>query len=65
MARYRSHAVFVGHVNEHKDFCRAFGSVDYYPTANYLELATVIDGSLLFGDWLKARANAKLAYDCK
>lgn len=47
-AQYGSQAVFVGTPHEYDAFCKEVGPVDYQPTADYLELARVIAGSVLF-----------------
>jgi hypothetical protein len=38
----------VGSPGEHADFIERFGDVPYHPTANLLELASVIAGSRIF-----------------
>jgi hypothetical protein len=40
--------VFVGLPDEHEDFCKSYGNIDYYETRNFLEMAEVINGSKLF-----------------
>lgn len=45
---YRGAAAFVGHPQEHADFCNAVGPVSYLHTANMLKLAEVIAGCELF-----------------
>lgn len=47
-AQYGRQAVFVGLPQEHEDFCKEVGPVDYFPTNNYLDLARVIAGAVLF-----------------
>jgi ADP-heptose:LPS heptosyltransferase len=46
--RYSGKIVFIGLQNEHEDFEKNFGHIDYYPTANFLDLARVIAGADLF-----------------
>jgi len=48
LERYRGQIIMVGYPQEHRDFCRAFGDVPYYPTTDYLHLARVIAGGKLF-----------------
>lgn len=45
---YGRSAVFVGMPKEHQEFSQAVGRIEYYPTADYLELARVIAGCSLF-----------------
>jgi len=45
---YGDRLLFVGHEQEHADFCNNFGVVDYQPTKNLLEVGGLIAGSLLF-----------------
>jgi len=40
--------LFVGTEDEHNEFCRVFGRVEYAPTKNLLELAEIINGANLF-----------------
>lgn len=46
--KYRKEAIFIGLPEEHEDFCRRFGNVLRWPTADYLDVAQVIAGSKLF-----------------
>lgn len=46
--KYGKDAVFIGTVEEHKDFCKDVGDVQYHKTNNLLEVAQVIEGSELF-----------------
>lgn len=48
LAKYGRYAVFVGMPDEHQNFCAEIGPVDYFPTEDYLELARVIAGAVLF-----------------
>lgn len=45
---YRNEMVFVGHPDEHARFCTHLGPVPYYATADFLELARVIAGAVLY-----------------
>lgn len=45
---YREKILLVGTDEEHKDFCRDNGDVEYYPTQDFLEVAQLIAGSALF-----------------
>ena len=40
--------LFVGLPDEHAAFCSQFGSIDFRPTANFLELAELISGCEIF-----------------
>lgn len=46
--KYRCRLMFVGLRHEWREFCSMFGYVEYQPTANMLEVAEVIAGSLMF-----------------
>ncbi len=46
--QYGKEAVFVGGEDEHREFTGRYGSVSYYRTSTYLELAEVIAGAVLF-----------------
>jgi len=46
--RYRDEAVFIGGADEHACFVRQFGSISYWRTRTFLELAQVIQGAVLF-----------------
>ena len=46
--KYRWEIIFVGHPQEHADFCTYVGPVSYYPTQDYLHLASVIAGCELY-----------------
>jgi len=48
LAEYRNEIIFVGHPEEHTEFCTYIGPVPYYPTHDYLHLAQVIAGACLF-----------------
>jgi hypothetical protein len=48
VGRYGKEAVFVGEDAEHRDFTERYGSVPYFKTRTYLELAEVIAGAVLF-----------------
>jgi len=45
---YGSRLMFVGLPIERADFCSNYGEVEYVPTSNMLEVARLIQGSLLF-----------------
>lgn len=45
---YGAALMFVGHPDEHQAFCEQFGTVDYRPTENLLEVAQLIAASELF-----------------
>lgn len=45
---FREHAVFIGLPEEHKEFCKAFGKVEYRHTPTLLDAAQLINGSELF-----------------
>lgn len=47
-AKYHRVAAFVGHTNEHYQFCTEIGPVPYVPTADHLALAQMIAGCQLF-----------------
>lgn len=46
--KYASKAVFIGSPREHEAFCYEFGEVAYRSNRNFLEMASVIEGSKLF-----------------
>lgn len=46
--KYRADAVFVGSEDEHKEFVKLFGFVEYMPTETLLDLARVIAGCELY-----------------
>ena len=45
---YGSKIMFIGLLEEHKDFCSRFGQVAYHQTGDMLEVAEIIAGSELF-----------------
>lgn len=45
---FRKQMLFVGLPGEHRDFCVAYGQVEYLPTVDLYEVATAIAGSDLF-----------------
>lgn len=45
---YGVQLIFLGLKEEHEDFCKHYGQVDYQPTPNLLEAARIIAGSELF-----------------
>jgi hypothetical protein len=45
---YGRDAVFVGHTQEHAEFCHNWGPISYHHTRDFLELAQVIAGADLF-----------------
>jgi hypothetical protein len=48
-ADLESNAVFVGTAKEHADFVKTFGiAIEYRPVADFLELASIINGAELF-----------------
>lgn len=44
---YGPRCLFIGVPEEHRDFCRQFGNVEYRPTKDMLEVAKIIAGSAL------------------
>lgn len=48
VATFRKQMLFVGLPGEHRDFCMAYGQVEYLPTVDLYEVATAIAGSDLF-----------------
>jgi len=46
--KYGSNMSFIGSRNEHIDFIKRFGDVDYFPTENLLEAARIISGAKVF-----------------
>jgi hypothetical protein len=48
VAHYGSLIMFIGTLDEHRDFCSNYGTVEYVATANLLEAARLINGSELF-----------------
>ncbi len=60
LRKYNDRCVFVGTPDEHRDFCREFGSLPLARTANLLEVARVIAGAQLFiGNQSSPRAIAE------
>lgn len=45
---YGERLIFIGLPHEHQQFCREFGDVEFQPTKDMLEVAQLIQGSLLF-----------------
>jgi len=48
VAHYGKRIVFIGMPDEHRLFCNAFGEVEYKQTKDFLEVARMIAGSVLF-----------------
>lgn len=48
VAKYGMEAVFLGHRDEHADFCSRFGSVAHLPTGDLFDAARIIAGCELF-----------------
>jgi len=48
LEKYRGRVVFVGLSEEHSEFERLFGSIPFFKTSNFLELAQIINGCKLF-----------------
>jgi len=45
---HKKNCVFIGLPEEHSDFVRHFGKIDYYKVSNLLEMAQIINGSEIF-----------------